>query len=136
VMASRLRMALVPAGAGLIENSTGGPPGFFIGNVYVMAGIPAVMRAMLASLQHMLVGGAVMQSRSVVAYTGESTIAEPLRNLQVEYPSIDIGSYPFSRDGRFGTTLVLRGTDTALLNQVSAKLDELLLRAGVQPVHE
>jgi molybdenum cofactor synthesis domain-containing protein len=136
VMASRLRMALVPEGAGLIQNSTGGPPGFFIGNVYVMAGIPAVMRAMLASLENVLAGGAVMQSRSVVAYTGESTIAEPLRNLQAAYPDVDIGSYPFTRDGRFGTKLVMRSIDLALLDQVDAKLERLLIEAGVQPVRE
>jgi len=136
VMASRLRMALVPEGAGLIQNSTGGPPGFFIGNVYVMAGIPAVMRAMLASLENVLAGGAVMQSRSVVAYTGESTIAEPLRNLQAAYPDVDIGSYPFTRDGRFGTKLVMRSIDLALLDQGDAKLERLLIEAGVQPVRE
>ena len=79
VMASRLRMAMVPRGAGLIDNSTGGPPGFFFENVYVMAGIPAVMRAMLASLESKLAGGAVLLSRSIVAYAAESAIAEPLR---------------------------------------------------------
>ena len=87
VMAARMRMAMVPRGAGLIENSTGGPPGFFIGNVYVMAGIPVVMRAMLASLEHKLQGGAVVQSRSVTIYTGESTIAGA------------VGSYPTRAPG-------------------------------------
>jgi molybdopterin-biosynthesis enzyme MoeA-like protein len=135
-MASRLRMALVPQGAGLIENSTGGPPGFFIGNVYVMAGIPTVMRAMLASLEFKLQGGAVIQSRSITVYLGESAIAEPLRQLQADYPDVDIGSYPFNRDGRYGTTLVMRSTNAQLLGEVKAKLAALIVAAGAEPEEE
>jgi molybdenum cofactor synthesis domain-containing protein len=136
IMASRLRMALVPQGAALIENSTGGPPGFFIGNVYVMAGIPSVMRAMLASLQFKLKGGAAIESRSVTVFLGESAIAEPLRQLQADYPAVDIGSYPFNREGRHGTTLVTRSTDVALLEEVKAKLAQLIVEAGATPVYE
>jgi molybdenum cofactor synthesis domain-containing protein len=136
VMASRLRMALIPAGAGLIENTTGGPPGFSIDNVYVMAGIPHVMRAMLASLKSKLVGGAVVQSRTVAAYTSESAIAEPLRTLQAAYPTIDIGSYPFVRDGRVGTSLVARGTDVGLLEELKAKIEQMLVDVGAEPVRE
>jgi molybdenum cofactor synthesis domain-containing protein len=130
VMAARLRMALVPRGAGLIENLTGGPPGFFIGNVYVMAGIPAVMRSMLGSLQSKLSGGAVLQSRSVTAYLAESAIAKPLGDLQTEYPSVEIGSYPFNREGRFGTTLVMRSTDSTLLDRVVEKVRAMVGDAG------
>jgi molybdenum cofactor synthesis domain-containing protein len=133
IMASRLRMALVPRGAGLIDNSTGGPPGFFIGNVHVMAGIPTVMRAMLASLRSKLTGGAVLQSRSVTVYLGESAIAEPLRQLQADHPAMDIGSYPFNKDGRFGTTLVIRGTNTAQLDQLMEKIRAMIVQAGGTP---
>jgi molybdenum cofactor synthesis domain-containing protein len=133
VMASRLRMALTPEGAGLIPNSTGGPPGFYKENVFVLAGIPTVMRAMLASLESYLVGGAVVQSRSVTVYLGESTIAEPLRALQAQYPNIDLGSYPFQRDERYGTMLVARGTDPATLDEVAAKLGAMIIAAGGTP---
>jgi molybdenum cofactor synthesis domain-containing protein len=133
-MAARLRMALIPRGAGLIDNSTGGPPGFCIGNVYVMAGIPAVMRAMLATLQAKLQGGAVLQSRSVTVYVGESAIAEPLGQLQSMHPDIDIGSYPFNEAGRFGTTLVMRGTDSAKLDQVQEQVRAMIVQAGATPV--
>jgi molybdenum cofactor synthesis domain-containing protein len=136
IMASRLRMALVPQGAGLIENSTGGPPGFFIGNVYVMAGIPSVMRAMLASLETKLAGGAVLQSRSVTAYLGESAIAAGLRALQAQVPEVEIGSYPFTREGRFGTTLVMRSTNAKLLLDVAEKLNALIVSAGGEPQSE
>lgn len=136
VMAARLRMALTPRGAGLIENDVGSPPGFFIGNVYVLAGIPRVMRAMLAPLEKMLIGGAIVRSRSVTAYVGESRIAEPLRSLQALHPSVDIGSYPFATDGRIGTTLVIRGTDEAHLDEVLAAMERMLVAAGVEPTRE
>jgi molybdenum cofactor synthesis domain-containing protein len=134
IMAARLRMALVPQGAELIANSTGGPPGFFIGNVYVLAGIPVVMRAMLATLQTKLTGGAVLQSRSVTAYLGESAIAEPLSKLQLAHPSVEIGSYPFDHDGRYGTTLVVRSDDAALLSEVIEKLKAIIVRVGAEPI--
>jgi molybdopterin-biosynthesis enzyme MoeA-like protein len=132
-MAARLRMAMVPHGAELIENSTGGPPSFHIGNVYVLAGIPNVMRAMLSSLQSKLVGGAVVQSRSITAHLAESAIAGPLGALQAAHRNIDIGSYPFTREGRFGTTLVARGTDSVLLEEVVEKIKAIVVNAGGTP---
>jgi molybdenum cofactor synthesis domain-containing protein len=134
VMKARMRMALVPKGAKLIENGTGGPPGFSIGNVYVLAGIPVVMRAMLATLERELEGGAVLQSRSVTVYLGESAIAEPLANLQRAYPDVEIGSYPFTRENGYGTTLVARATDPAVLDEVVDKLKALLVAAGADSV--
>jgi molybdenum cofactor synthesis domain-containing protein len=136
IMAARLRMAMVPSGAGIIENDAGSPPGFFIGNVYVLAGIPHVMRAMLAALQPKLAGGAVVLSRSVTAYVGESPIARPLEDIQASHPDIDIGSYPFVRDGRVGTTLVARGTDAKLLDDVIVEIERMFATVGVQSVRE
>ena len=132
VMASRLRMAMVPEGSQLIDNPNG-PPGFSIGNVYVMAGIPNVMRGMLASLQSKLTGGAVQQSRSVTAYLAESTIAAPLQSIQAAYPDAEIGSYPFTKDGRFGTTLVMRSTDAKLLEEIAGKVKAMIVAAGETP---
>jgi molybdenum cofactor synthesis domain-containing protein len=136
ILAARLRMALVPRGAGLIENDSGSTPGFYIDNVYVLAGIPHVMRLMLATVETMLTGGAVVQSRSVRAYTGESAIARQLGELQQQYPSVDIGSYPFALDGRIGTTLVARGTQTDVLAEVVDKIELMLLAIGVRPTGE
>jgi len=134
IMAARLRMAMVPRGAGLIANATGGPPGFFIENVHVMAGIPTVMRAMLASLATKLRGGAVVQSRSVTAYVGESTIAAALEAIQHAHGDIEIGSYPFVNEGRTGTTLVMRGTNENALDIVELKIRNMLTRAGAAVV--
>ena len=133
IMRNRLLMARVPEGAGLIDNPTGGPQGFFIENVYVMAGIPRVMQAMLGSLEGKLETGAVVRSRSVTAYLGESQVAEALGQIQDAYPALDLGSYPFLRDDRYGTTLVIRGTDTALLDEALAAVEAMIRAAGAEP---
>ena len=133
VMASRLRMARVPEGSRLIDNPTGGPQGFAIENVYVMAGIPMVMRAMLSTLQPHLESGPVVRSRSVTAYMGESQIAEDLRGIQSRYPDVDLGSYPFFRDDRYGTSLVMRGVDEAALDSMLDEIKALITRHGETP---
>lgn len=133
VMDSRMLMARVPQGARLIDNPTGGPQGFAIGNVHVMAGIPRVMQAMLSSLEGTLRGGAVVRSRSIIAYLGESTIATALGEIQASFPSIDIGSYPFMRGGRYGTNLIMRGTDDALLEAAYQTIWIAVRSAGVEP---
>ncbi|MEM1229090.1 MAG: molybdopterin-binding protein [Pseudomonadota bacterium] len=133
IMRNRLLMARVPDGAGLIDNPTGGPQGFFIENVYVMAGIPRVMQAMLGSLEGKLETGAVVRSRSVTAYLGESQVAEALGRIQDAYPDLDLGSYPFLRDDRYGTTLVIRGTSTALLDEALGAVEAMIRAAGAEP---
>ena len=131
VMESRLRMALIPRGAELIDNPTGGPQGFRMGNVFVMAGIPGVMQAMLSTVT--VQGGAVVRSRSVTAYLGESQVASGLTHIQGRHPEVDLGSYPFSRDGRYGTTLVMRGTDPDELAAMLEEVKQLIVDAGETP---
>jgi molybdenum cofactor synthesis domain-containing protein len=133
VMAARMLMARVPEGATLIDNPTGGPPGFAIGNVYVMAGIPLVMQGMLSGLKGKLRGGAPVRSRSVTVYLGESQIAAPLGRIQDRFPDIDLGSYPFSREGRYGTTLVMRGTEAAALDAMLDDVKAMIVAAGGVP---
>lgn len=133
VMAVRMRMARVPEGATLIDNVTGGPQGFRLENVFVMAGIPAVMQGMLGSLEGKLQGGPVVRARSVTAHLSESQIAGPLRDIQERHPSVDVGSYPFFRKDRYGTTLVLRGTDEALLDAVLEEVSAAIVAAGETP---
>ncbi len=133
VMAARMLMARVPDGAGLIGNPSGGPPGFFIENVYVMAGIPSVMQAMLSTLEGKLRGGAPVRSRSVTVYLGESQIAGPLGRIQERYPHIDLGSYPFTRESRYGTTLVMRGTRATSLDAMLEEVIAMIVAAGAQP---
>jgi len=133
IMAARMRMARVPEGATLIDNLTGGPQGFRIENVFVMAGIPAVMQAMLGSLEGKLQGGPVVRSRSVTAHLGESQIADALRAIQARHPSIDLGSYPFFRADRYGTTLVMRGTDEGGLEAMLEEVCGAIIACGATP---
>ena len=110
--AARQRMATMPRGATLIDNAMSVAPGFQIGNVYVMAGVPRVMQSMFEWLAPRLKGGAPIVSRSVhVAGLAEGIIAAPLGQVQAKYPTVDIGSYPFYRPGGNGVAIVAKGTD-------------------------
>lgn len=133
VMAARMRMARIPDGAKLVDNLTGGPQGFCMDNVYVMAGIPLVMQAMLKSLEGKLRCGPVVRSVSVTAYLGESQIATELGEIQARHPDVDIGSYPFFRNDRYGTSLVIRGTDERELEDVLAKVEAAIVSEGETP---
>jgi molybdopterin-biosynthesis enzyme MoeA-like protein len=128
VMESRLLMARVPKGATLIDNSTGGPQGFQMGNVYVMAGVPMVVQAMVGALTKERLGGTdPVRSRTIGAYLGESQVAKALGILQDKHPDVEIGSYPFYRETGYGTNLVIRGTDEAELDLLKEKLRALII---------
>lgn len=130
---ARMRMAYTPEGAELIDNPVSRAPGFRVENVYVLAGIPAVMQGMFAGLAPTLEGGARVASREVAVLLGEGDIAARLAALQARYPALEIGSYPFVRDGAFGTTLVLRGTDEGALARADAELRAALRELGGEP---
>jgi molybdenum cofactor synthesis domain-containing protein len=133
VMQARMRMARIPRGGGLIDNPLG-PPGFYIDNVYVMAGIPRVMQQMVESLRGKLRGGAPVRSRSVTAHLTEGQIARRLGEIQDRFAHIDLGSYPFYRDDRYGTTLVMRGTDEAGLDRMLAQVQQMIVDLGGEPL--
>ncbi len=101
--------------------------------VFVMAGIPKLMQAMFESLSHGLVGGAALKSLSVTIYLPESRMAPSLTALQDRFPDVEIGSYPFSREGRFGARLVLRSTEDARLAAAGAELEAALRDLGGEP---
>ena len=119
---ARLKMARIPRGAELVDNSVSNAPGFKIENVFVLAGIPSIARAMFASAVPLLVRGSPILSASVDAYLREGDFAEALERIQQRHPAVEIGSYPFNRDGRLGATLVARGTDRALLAKVADEI--------------
>ena len=95
-----------------------------------MAGIPRVMQAMLPGLKGVLREGAIVHGKSVSAYLAESEIADGLAAVQDAYPDLSLGSYPFMRDGRYGTNLVVRGTDTARLDAALADVIKAIEAAG------
>jgi molybdenum cofactor synthesis domain-containing protein len=134
--AARLRMAHMPEGAALIENKTSRAPGFRVENVYVMAGIPAVMRAMFEAIVPMLETGPAVRARAMATFLAEGDIAKGLSALQARFGGLEIGSYPFVRDGRIGTTLVLRGTDGAMIDSAATELAALIRSLGAEPIEE
>jgi molybdenum cofactor synthesis domain-containing protein len=132
----RKRMARVPHGASLVANPVSGAPGFHIGNVYVMAGVPMVMRAMLEQIAPELPHGPAVKSITVEASIPEGTIAPGLAQLQKDHKDVAIGSYPFYREGAakvFGAQLVIRGRDGAAVEQAVLALEELLRTLGAAP---
>lgn len=129
---ARLRMARVPAGAELIPNPTSGAPGVRIGNVFILAGIPNVAKAMLEALGGKLQGGRPMVSVTVRAHTAESEVAGLLREVQDAHDGASIGSYPFYREGRFGADLVIRSEDEKLAERCAGALRKRLAAAGVE----
>jgi molybdenum cofactor synthesis domain-containing protein len=119
---ARLRMARIPEGATLIDNPVSAAPGFRVENVHVMAGVPAVFQAMVASVLPTLTGGAPLISETLRVERGEGDIAGPLGEVAEAHPDLSIGSYPFQRDGRFGAHLVVRGQDRAEVDRAMARL--------------
>lgn len=119
---ARQRMARIPDGATLIENPVSIAPGFTMENVHVMAGVPSVFEAMVASVLPTLTGGAPLLSQTYRINRGEGDIAGPLGELAAEYPDISIGSYPFTENGMFGANIVMRSTDAAQLDAAMVKL--------------
>lgn len=123
--AARLRMARIPGGATLIDNPVSVAPGFTLGNVHVMAGVPSVFQAMVASVLPTLTGGAPLLSETLRIDRGEGDIAGPLGTLAQGFPDLSIGSYPFQKDGKYGANIVIRGQDAARLGEALAQLGAL-----------
>ena len=113
--AARLRMARIPDGADLIDNPVSKAPGFTMGNVHVMAGVPKVFHAMVASVIPTLKGGDPLLSETLRVVKGEGDIAEPLGRLADEFSDVSFGCYPFQKDGVFGANIVVRSQDAARL---------------------
>ena len=133
--AARQRMATLPRGAGLIDNKVSVAPGFTIGNVHVMAGVPRIMQAMFEALAPALQGGEPVESRAVHAIgLLEGSIADGLGSIQARYPALDLGSYPFYRAGGGGVALVAKGTDPAALDACITEVAQLIRAQGKEPV--
>jgi len=125
---ARLRMARIPAGADLIVNKVSAAPGFRIGNVHVMAGVPTIMQAMLDEVAPTLKTGVRMLSESVRADLREGDIGGPLGAIAKAHPDVMIGSYPFQDDGGPNTNVVIRSRDPAKLAAARAAVEEMLAR--------
>jgi molybdenum cofactor synthesis domain-containing protein len=131
---ARLRMARVPEGAELIFNPSTGAPGVRIDNVFILAGVPHIAASMLEALTGKLEGGRPMVSVTVGARAAESEVADLLRETEAAHPGVAIVSYPFFRDGGFGSNFVIRSEDGELARATGEDLSERLRAAGYDPV--
>jgi molybdenum cofactor synthesis domain-containing protein len=130
--AARRRMARVPDGGSLVKNPVQGPPGFQIGNVFVLAGVPQIMRGMLEDVGPRLRTGAVVISRTLrVDGSGEGAIAAPLEAVARAHPGLSLGSYPFFSQEGYGSNLVIRGRDPAEVEGTLAELAAALRAEGI-----
>ncbi len=128
INAARLRMARIPDGARLIENPLSQAPGFVLGNVHVMAGVPAIFRVMLAGLAPTLKGGPPLLAHAFRVPVPEGDLAEPLRRVAEAHGAVEIGCYPFFRGG-LGCTVIVRSTDPDALARSAEALRAML--AGI-----
>ena len=130
---ARLRMARVPKGAELLENPLSGAPGVRIANVFIMAGVPSITATMLQALSGKLEGGRPVVSMTVGAFVPESEVANLLRETEAAHDGVSIGSYPFTKDGRFGANFVIRSEEQDIVQQCIDELSDGLIKAGYEP---
>ena len=123
---ARLKMTLLPKGAELVENPVTKAPGFKMENVFVMAGIPSIMQGMLEGAKAFLKVGNKMSSKSIDVFMPESYVAEELSIMQDNYPEVEIGSYPFNKEGQFGTSLVMRSANLDTLERCASDVAEMV----------
>ena len=132
---ARQRMATMPRGAKPIANAVSLAPGFSIGNVHVMAGVPKIMQSMFTALEPELPRGEPIAMRAVYAMAVmEGNIAAGLSDIQDRFPGVDIGSYPFRRDALWGVAVVAKGTDAAALEAAAAQVTDLFLAQNAEPI--
>jgi len=130
---ARMRMTRIPEGAALVNNKVSGAPGFWIGNVIVMAGIPSVMQAMLDDVGPKLKGGTRLLSETIRADAKEGDVGTELGEIAKANPDTIIGSYPFL-DDKLGpnTHIVVRSRDPQKLAQVKGAVEDMLKKVRAQ----
>lgn len=127
---ARATMADMPAGAKLLPNPVSGAPGFYLDNVFVMAGVPRIMQAMLNTVLDVIEGGAPVLSETLICDLMEGVVAEGLGAIQDRYGAVEIGSYPRFQDGKLSVSVVLRSTDRKELDQVTEEVEALIKERG------
>lgn len=134
---ARLRMANTPEGAVLLENPISRAPGFQVENIFVLPGVPSILQAIFHGFKHRLAGGKPLKARTITMALAESAISEGFQRIQMLFPDMEMGSYPYIRGGRFGASIVLRSADEAALEAAAAEVIALARSLGAEPrVHE
>lgn len=130
----RKRMARIPDGATLVKNSVSTAPGFQIGNVFVLAGVPMIMRAMLEDIEPRLERGAPVLVETVQTALPEGRLAAGLLRIQKDFPDLALGSYPYYREDGSGVQLVARGRDAETVENAARAVEKLVRELGAEPL--
>ena len=127
-------MAKMPTTANLILNPTSGAPGFYVENVFCLPGVPSILQAMIGGLNNILVGGDPILSKTINLRTYESEIAQPLTNVQNNNKEVEIGSYPFFRQGKLGVSIVLRSIDQNKIDKSNSEILKFVKEKNIEIV--
>ncbi len=130
----RQKMAKMPTTANLILNPTSGAPGFYVKNVFCLPGVPSILKSMIGGLNNVLVGGDPVLSKTINLRTYESEIAESLTNVQNNNKDVEIGSYPFFRQGKLGVSIVLRSVNQNKINICSSQILDFISKKNIEIV--
>ena len=128
-------MIWMPRGAKLILNPTSGAPGFYVENVFVLPGVPSILKSMLGGIKNKIVGGNPIISHTISLRTFESHIADSLTDVQNKYQDVEIGSYPFFQAGKLGVSIVIRSDDQDLINKCSSDVMSFVNEKNIEVVN-
>ena len=126
------KMARMPIKASLILNPSSGAPGFIVDNVYCLPGVPSILKSMLGGLNNKIMGGKKILSKTMNLRTIESQIAKSLEKVQDKFKDIEIGSYPFFKQGKIGVSIVIRSTDKNLISESYKDIEKLIIKKKIK----
>ena len=129
---ARKKMAMIPDEASLIYNPSSGAPGFIIGNVYCLPGVPSLLKAMVEGLKNTIAGGKKILSKTISVSTVESEIAKLLEDVQNKFFQVEIGSYPFFRLGKVGVSIVMRSTERDLIEDCAKQIESFIQQKKIK----
>ncbi len=109
-------------------------PGFYVENVFCLPGVPSILKAMIGGLNNILVGGDPILSKTINLRTYESEIAQPLTNVQNNNKEVEIGSYPFFRQGKLGVSIVLRSIDQKKIDKSNSEILKFVKEKNIEIV--
>ena len=130
----RKKMAMLPDKALLIFNPSSGAPGFIVENVYCLPGVPSILKSMLGGLNNKIKGGKKILSKTISLITVESEIASSLEKVQKEFKDVEIGSYPFFRQGKIGVSIVIRSTEEALISDCYKNIENFIKKKKINEI--
>ena len=130
----RQKMAMMPTKANLILNPSSGAPGFYVKNVFCLPGVPSILKSMIGGLNNVLVGGDPILSKTINLRTYESEIAKSLTNVQIKNKEVEIGSYPFFRQGKLGVSIVLRSVDQTKIDNCNLQILEFVKEKKIEVI--